>query len=76
MQLIKKIGLAVLLMLTGFSTFAQMQNDNGALNNTMESNGKIYVVVAVVLVILIGLFAYLIYLDRKIAKLEKEQDKK
>lgn len=36
----------------------------------MKSNGKIYVVVAVVLVILIGLFAYVWRLDRKISKLE------
>jgi CcmD family protein len=39
----------------------------------MRSNGKIYVVVAVVLIILIGLFLYLIRLDRKITKLEKEK---
>ena len=38
----------------------------------MRSNGKIYVVVAVVLTILFGLIAYLIQLDRKISKLEKE----
>jgi len=38
----------------------------------MRSNGKIYVVVAVVLIILIGLLLYLLRLDRKISKLEKE----
>ncbi len=38
----------------------------------MRSNGKIYVVVAVVLIILIGLLAYLVRLDRKISRLEKE----
>ena len=37
----------------------------------MRSNGKIYVVVAVVVTILIGLFIYLISVDRKISKLEK-----
>lgn len=36
----------------------------------MKSNGKIYVVVAVVLVILLGLFAYVWRLDKKITKLE------
>jgi len=42
----------------------------------MNSNGKIFVVVAVVVIILIGLFIYLINLDRKIKKLEKgETDK-
>jgi len=39
----------------------------------MRSNGKIYVVVAVVVTILIGLFVYLVSLDRKIGKLEKEK---
>lgn len=38
----------------------------------MRSNGKIYVVVAVVLIILIGLLLYLVRLDRKISRLEKE----
>ena len=40
--------------------------------NTMRSNGKIYVVVAVLTTILVGLLAYVIRLDKKISKLEKE----
>lgn len=39
----------------------------------MRSNGKIYVVVAVVLIILFGVLAYLARLDRKIGKLENEK---
>ena len=38
----------------------------------MRANGKIYVVVAVVVTILLGLFLYLANLDKKISKLEKE----
>ena len=38
----------------------------------MRHNGKIYVVVTVMLIILLGLILYLIRLDRKITKLEKE----
>ncbi len=38
----------------------------------MRSNGKIYVVVAVVVTILLGVVLYLINLDRKISRLEKE----
>ena len=38
---------------------------------TMRSNGKIYVVVAVLVIILLGLVFYLIRLDRKISRLEK-----
>ena len=37
----------------------------------MHSNGKIYVVVAVLVTIVIGIFVYLINLDRKSTKLEK-----
>lgn len=42
-----------------------------AMADVMRSNGKIYVVVAVVLIVLSGMFIYLIRLDRKINKLEK-----
>ena len=38
----------------------------------MRSNGKIYVVVAVIMVLFIGLGAYTISIDRKLGKLEKE----
>ena len=38
----------------------------------MRSNGKIYVVVAVVLTVLLGLFFYVFNLDRKISKLERK----
>lgn len=39
----------------------------------LRSSGKIYVVVAVLLTILFGLFLYVVRLDRKISRLEKEQ---
>lgn len=39
---------------------------------TMRSEGKIYVVIAVLTVILMGLILYLISIDRKVSKLEKE----
>lgn len=54
---------------------AKAQNisaENEATASVMRSNGKIYVVVAVVLTILFGLIAYVIHVDRKISKLEKE----
>ena len=42
----------------------------------MEENGKIFVVVAVLAVILTGLFVYLIIIDRKVRKLEKHSEEK
>jgi len=41
--------------------------------DTMRSNGKIYVVIAVILTILLGLILYIVRLDRKISKLEKNK---
>lgn len=40
--------------------------------DTMRSNGKIYVVIAVVMTIFTGLIAYTIVIDRKISRIEKE----
>lgn len=40
--------------------------------DTFRSEGKIYVLMGVVLVILIGFFAYLIRIERKIKKLEDD----
>lgn len=44
--------------------------------DTMRSEGKIYVVVAILLVIFVGLIAYLIMLDRKITQIEKKLPEK
>ncbi len=38
--------------------------------DTMRSEGKIYVVVGIILIILLGLIFYLVTLDRKVKKLE------
>jgi hypothetical protein len=46
-------------------------NSQVEMADVLRSNGKIYTVVAVILTILIGLFIYLINIDRKISKLEK-----
>ena len=42
-----------------------------AMADAMRSNGKIYVVVAVCLTILLGLFIYVFSVDRKISKMER-----
>jgi CcmD family protein len=44
--------------------------------DTMRSEGKIYVVVAILLVIFAGLISYLVLLDRKITRLEKKLPQK
>ncbi|HEY0298519.1 MAG TPA: CcmD family protein [Arachidicoccus sp.] len=73
MNIFKKSGLAISLCLISIFSFGQAaRNSTAESADFMNSNGKIYVVVAVVLLILIGLFLYLFSLDKKISKLEKE----
>ncbi len=44
--------------------------------DTMRSEGKIYVVVAILSVIFVGLIGYLVLLDRKITRIEKKLPEK
>jgi CcmD family protein len=45
-----------------------------AMADAMRENGKIYVVVAILAIIFAGIVVYLIMIDRKTARLEKELD--
>lgn len=40
--------------------------------DTLRQDGKIYVVVVVLLTVLVGMIVYLISLDRKVSRLEKQ----
>lgn len=51
------------------NAFAQ---DSPEMADTMRSNGKIYVVVGVILIVLAGLFVYLFSIERKVKKLEQK----
>jgi len=63
--------LSILVLTIGVVTaFAQQQEPEMA--DTMRSNGKIYVVVAVILIVLVGLFIYLFAIDKKVRNLEKK----
>jgi CcmD family protein len=70
MRIFQKKILLLVMMMTSTLIFAQDKKPQMA--DTMRSNGRIYVVVAVVLTILIGLVLYVVRLDKKISKLEKE----
>jgi CcmD family protein len=72
---LKKILLTVLIISYNLYLFAQNSAKPIEMADTMRSNGKIYVVVAVILTLFTGLIIYLISLDRKITKLEKESGK-
>lgn len=40
--------------------------------DVMRSEGKIYVVVGIILIIIVGLLLYLVRLDRKITRIEEQ----
>ena len=50
-------------------------NETVEMADKMRSEGKIYVVIAVILTILTGLILYLVRLDRKISRLEQSGKK-
>ncbi len=49
-----------------------LKNEKPQMADAFRSNGKIYVVVTVLVIILTGIFFYLFNLDRKINRLEKK----
>ncbi|UOQ66837.1 CcmD family protein [Hymenobacter volaticus] len=51
---------------------AQTASDTPEMADALRGSGKIYVVVAVVTVVLAGLLALLVSLDRKVSRLERE----
>ena len=66
----KRLTIIIFLLLTG----TMVSNAETEMADAMRSNGKIYVVVAVLATIFAGIFAYLVYLDRKITRLEKNKN--
>lgn len=72
MQKIRTIfSLFILLLVTVFVQ-AQEGTAKTGFGETMRSSGRIYVVIAVILTILTGLILYLVRLDKKMSRLEKE----
>ena len=59
------------LFLLQFITFSIL-NAQSAEPDFMRSIGKIYVVVAVIVAIFLGLVAFLVYLDRRLTKIENQ----
>jgi len=75
----KKI-ITIVLLVFSLSAWAQEKipvtesdysNSSVDMADVMRSNGKIYIVVGIVIIIFIGITAYLINTDRKISNIEK-----
>lgn len=60
----------LLLLFVVFSCLPAMAGEPS--EDIFHESGKIYVVVAVITIVFIGIIIYLLNLDRKVAKLEKE----
>ena len=70
--MIRKFVTLIVLLLINILSIAQDTTEAVDMADTMRSNGKIYVVLAVILTIFLGIIIYLVRLDRKMSKLEKE----
>lgn len=66
-----KYLITLLLSIVFTSQGIAQQNNVVEMADVMRSNGKIYVVVAVLATIFIGLMIYLIRIDKKVQKLEE-----
>jgi K+-transporting ATPase A subunit len=62
--------ISLLLMFLTTNLFARQDVE---MADTMRTEGKIYVVVGIILIILLGLVAYLFMLDRRIKRMEESQ---
>lgn len=65
--------LVIGLMLISNTLFAQQEVE---MADSMRSNGKIYVVVSILVVIFVGIVGFLFFMDRKITRVEKRLPKK
>lgn len=59
--------LGIVLLLTPLGSYGQNQVE---MADGMRAEGKIYVVVAIILIVLIGLVLYLVLLDKKVKELK------
>lgn len=63
------------LLLLSFTAFSQDTNQP-EMADVLRSNGKIYTVVAVLGIVLAGMFVYLFLTERNLSKLEKQVKEK
>ncbi len=70
----KRLTLAVILSFSFLLSFAQSASDStgSGMNSVMRSHDKIYVVMVVCITILAVLFLYLVRIDTKVSKKEKD----
>ncbi|MBT1704587.1 CcmD family protein [Chryseosolibacter indicus] len=67
----KNLNKALLSLLLTFLITFSSQGQDAEMADVMRSEGKIYVVVAIILLVLAGLILYLFLLDKKVTNLER-----
>ncbi len=72
MRQLRYILFTLLTFVASTPLLAQMR-EQPEMADLMRSNGKIYVVVVIAALVFIGITIYLINLDRRLRKLEKEE---
>jgi hypothetical protein len=69
----RKASVISIMLLFVTTAIAKAQDTQPEMADAMRANGKIYVVVLVLATIFAGIILYLVRLDRKITKLEKNK---
>ena len=64
-----KLTAFFLMMIT--SIYAGAQDDAPAMADSLRGDGKIYVVVGVIVIIFVSIIAFLVFIERKLARLER-----
>ncbi|RYY26782.1 MAG: CcmD family protein [Sphingobacteriaceae bacterium] len=62
----------LILFLSTFFSFAQ-QTNTVEMADQMRSSGKIYVVIATIVIVFVGLAVYLFSIDQRLKKIEREK---
>ena len=68
----RAVALLLPLLLLASAALAQAPAAQPEMADAMRASGKIYVVVLVLVIIVVGLLVYLVRLDGKVGRLEKE----
>jgi CcmD family protein len=67
----KKILLSVFMLFLSTFLFAQANNDV-EMADQLRGSGKIYVVIATIVIVFVGLAIYLFSIDRRLKRIERE----
>lgn len=67
-ELLRRAAVCLILLIGPLTLHAQ---DSVDMADTMRADGKIYVVVGVMVIIFVGLFIYLMIIDRKLSRMER-----